>query len=80
MGDGSYYEGTFVNGDICGHGFRLWATSKNQYEGEFANGELNGQGVMRYGDGRQYEGSWKDNKHEGEWTRHLLMDWKIGIC
>lgn len=26
MSDGSYYEGSFINGEIEGHGFRMFAS------------------------------------------------------
>ena len=65
MGDGSYYEGQFVNGEIEGTGKRFWASSGNNFEGHFSRGEISGKGVMKYGDGSEYEGSWEDNKREG---------------
>lgn len=66
MADGSFYEGQFVDGEIQGHGFRRWASSRNEYTGQFVKGELNGHGIMVYGDGSHYEGEWQDNKREGE--------------
>ena len=68
MGDGSYYEGNFREGEIVGHGFRFWAATGNQYEGQFDEGEMTGQGVMKYGDGSLYEGNWLENKYEGKST------------
>ena len=67
MADGSFYEGQFVDGEIQGHGFRRWASSRNEYTGQFVKGELNGHGIMVYGDGSHYEGEWQDNKREGEY-------------
>jgi len=67
MADGSYYEGEFDKGEINGHGYRYFASSRNVYSGEFHLGEINGQGVMRYADGSTYEGEWENNKRHGEW-------------
>lgn len=66
MADGSFYEGQFMDGEIQGHGFRRWVSTKNEYTGQFVKGELNGHGIMMYGDGSRYEGEWVDNKREGE--------------
>ncbi|XP_046851572.1 MORN repeat-containing protein 1-like isoform X2 [Xenia sp. Carnegie-2017] len=66
MVDGSYYEGSFKNGEISGHGYRSWSYSGNVYIGEFKCGEICGIGVMTYGNGEKYEGGWKDNKRHGE--------------
>jgi hypothetical protein len=65
MADGSYYEGEFDKGEISGHGFRFFASSRNVYSGEFLMGEMHGQGVMRYADGSTYEGEWENNKRQG---------------
>lgn len=66
MADGSFYEGQFMDGEIQGHGFRRWVSTKNEYTGQFVKGELNGYGIMIYGDGSRYEGEWVDNKREGK--------------
>ena len=65
MADGSYYKGTFVNGEIEGHGFRLFAINGGTYSGQFHQGEMNGQGIYKSPQGLHYEGSWQDNKREG---------------
>lgn len=83
MKDGSYYEGEFKNGEIDGHGFRFYASSKHSYSGAFHQGEPQGQGVMRYNDGSVYEGEWRRSKREGETSRTFLeptnYSWHI-IC
>lgn len=66
MKDGTYYEGQFVNGEISGHGFKFFASSKCKYTGEFLNGELHGHGIMHYSDNTTYEGQWQKNKKQGE--------------
>lgn len=65
MADGSYYKGTFVNGEIEGHGFRLFALNGSTYSGQFHQGEMNGQGIYKTPQGLHYEGGWQDNKREG---------------
>ena len=65
MGDGSYYEGEFKNGEIDGHGTRFFALTGNTYRGTFHLGEIEGQGLMTYADGSTFEGEWSDNKREG---------------
>jgi len=66
MGDGSYYDGTFVNGEIEGQGFRFFVETGNKYSGNFHLGEIEGQGIMNYADGSVYEGEWSRNKRQGE--------------
>ncbi len=46
-----YYEGTFVHGEIEGHGFKVFGVSGATYTGQFHLGELHGQGLMRKPDG-----------------------------
>lgn len=65
MADGGYYKGTFVNGEIQGHGFRLFGLNGCTYTGEFYQGEMNGQGIYKTPQGLHYEGNWLDNKREG---------------
>lgn len=33
MKDGSYYEGSFVDGEICGHGYRVFGGTGSSYTG-----------------------------------------------
>ncbi len=65
LGDKGYYEGTFVHGEIEGHGFKVFGVSGATYTGQFHLGELHGQGLMRKPDGELYEGSWSHNSREG---------------
>lgn len=63
--DGSYYEGTFVNGEIDGFGTRFFAASGCKYQGQFEKGELQGKGRMTWPDGSIYEGQWVKNRRQG---------------
>ena len=63
--DGSYYEGTFVNGEISGFGTRYYASTGCKYQGQFVKGELQGKGRMTWPDGSIYEGQWENNKRQG---------------
>ncbi|XP_033754165.1 MORN repeat-containing protein 1-like isoform X6 [Pecten maximus] len=65
MQDGSYYEGTFSDGEINGHGFRYFSTSGCKYTGQFHKGELHGTGKMIYTDGSIYDGQWYRNRKHG---------------
>ena len=65
MADGSFYEGSFEDGEITGHGYRSWVHTKNSFTGQFVRGEICGNGVMVYGNGDKYEGGWQNNKREG---------------
>ncbi|XP_069112133.1 MORN repeat-containing protein 1-like isoform X7 [Argopecten irradians] len=65
MQDGSYYEGTFCDGEINGHGFRYFSTSGCKYTGQFHKGELHGTGKMIYTDGSIYDGQWYRNRKHG---------------
>lgn len=65
MADGGYYEGEFLEGEIEGHGFRLFGLSGNKYSGQFHMGEMHGQGVMNFASGDIYEGEWFRNSRQG---------------
>ena len=65
LGDGGYYEGTFVHGEIEGHGYRVFGLTKATYSGQFHRGEMHGQGILSYPGGEQYEGSWVEGRKEG---------------
>lgn len=72
FGDGSYYEGNFVRGEIEGHGFRVFGLTGGTYTGQFHEGEMHGEGVFQLPNGTQYEGGWLCNKREG--TEHKCTD------
>lgn len=36
------------------------------YDGEFRDNECNGNGVIRYPDGKTFEGNWKNGKKNGK--------------
>lgn len=65
MNDRGFYEGTFVKGEIEGHGYRLYGHSGDSYTGQFREGERHGQGVLKTARGSQYEGTWVQGKMEG---------------
>jgi hypothetical protein len=65
LGDGGYYEGSFIHGEIEGHGYRVFGLTGATYSGQFHNGEMHGQGILCGPDGCQYEGSFVENKKEG---------------
>ncbi|XP_034338259.2 MORN repeat-containing protein 1 isoform X5 [Magallana gigas] len=65
MADGSYYEGTFSNGEIDGKGMRFFSQTGSKYTGQFVKGELHGRGTMVYADGSMYEGEWYRNRKHG---------------
>ena len=65
MGDGSSFEGTFEDGEICGQGLRTWPDGST-YSGQFRRGEFCGQGIYRGADGTTYEGEFLDNKRHGD--------------
>ncbi|XP_061189942.1 MORN repeat-containing protein 1-like isoform X2 [Saccostrea echinata] len=65
MADGSYYEGTFTNGEIDGKGMRYFSQTGNKYTGQFCKGELHGRGMMVYADGSVYDGEWYKNRKHG---------------
>ena len=69
LGDTGYYEGTFVHGEIEGHGFKVFGLSGASYTGQFHQGELHGQGLLMKPHGEQYEGSWSHNSREGQFDK-----------
>lgn len=70
LGKDGYYEGTFKDGEIEGHGYKVFGISKATYTGQFHLGEMHGQGLMRKPNGEQYEGCWHKGKRQGEYWRH----------
>ena len=66
LGDGGYYEGSFVNGQMSGHGYRVFGLSGASYSGQFRRGEMWGRGLLCSKDGTQYEGEFVANRKEGE--------------
>ncbi|PAA46777.1 hypothetical protein BOX15_Mlig029097g2 [Macrostomum lignano] len=65
MADGSFYEGSFDQGEITGSGVKHSALQRSDYSGEFLNGEYNGSGVIKYARGGGYEGEWQRNQYHG---------------
>ncbi|XP_075264037.1 uncharacterized protein LOC142355905 isoform X2 [Convolutriloba macropyga] len=65
MRDGSYYEGSFFNGEISGRGVKYFAYDGQKYTGDFSCGEASGEGVVEYKDGSTYEGQFENNRREG---------------
>ena len=58
------YEGRWVNGDLCGFG-RL-TDEGDFYQGGFFDNMKHGLGVMKYKDGRIYDGTFQFDKLEGK--------------
>ncbi len=65
LGQSGYYEGTFKNGEIEGHGYKVFGISGSSYTGQFLQGEMHGQGLMKKPSGEQHEGSWFQGKKQG---------------
>mmetsp|Transcript_26560 Transcript_26560/g.62775 ORF Transcript_26560/g.62775 Transcript_26560/m.62775 type:complete len:619 (-) Transcript_26560:224-2080(-) len=63
-GDGSRYEGEWVDDMMTGRGFMVWADGR-RYDGEWYENRCNGRGVLTYKDGRRYEGEYKMDKMHG---------------
>ena len=63
--DGTYYEGQFTHGEITGHGFKYFSSTKCKYKGQFYKGEMHGKGLMTYPDGSEYEGQFVHNRKSG---------------
>ncbi|KAG8505483.1 MORN repeat-containing protein 1, partial [Galemys pyrenaicus] len=66
LGDGGYYEGEFLRGEMTGTGRRHWAASGDTYSGHFVLGEPQGHGVVTYGAGGRYEGELAHGVREGQ--------------
>mmetsp|Transcript_60637 Transcript_60637/g.126999 ORF Transcript_60637/g.126999 Transcript_60637/m.126999 type:complete len:120 (-) Transcript_60637:998-1357(-) len=63
-GDGSRYEGEWVDDMMTGRGFMIWADGR-RYDGEWLENRCNGRGVLTYKNGRRYEGEYKLDKMHG---------------
>ncbi len=62
---GESYEGEWVNGNHHGKGTYYNAARNETHDGEWKDDKLNGYVVVRYGDGRIYEGYFADNVKTG---------------
>ena len=65
LGDGSSYEGNFLNGEMTGIGLRRWADGST-YSGSFKFGEMEGEGLYISNTGEKYEGTMKNNQRHGD--------------
>ena len=77
LGDGGYYEGSFVNGEMSGHGHRVFGLSGASYSGQFWRGEMWGRGLLCSRDGTQYEGEFVANRKEGEGCGQGGGGWRV---
>eukprot|EP00923_Selenidium_pygospionis_P048567 GHVN01083521.1.p1 GENE.GHVN01083521.1~~GHVN01083521.1.p1 ORF type:complete len:981 (-),score=225.50 GHVN01083521.1:147-2915(-) len=59
-----HYVGYWLKDQPNGRGHRVY--TDGFYEGEFRLGQRWGNGTFTYRDGRQYTGTWKHDKQEGE--------------
>lgn len=55
--DGSKYNGTWKNGQKCGHGEYI-NTEQLSYMGQWEDGRRHGQGTQEYANGDRYDGWW----------------------
>lgn len=60
------YEGQWVNGDWCGFGKLTDINGGDVYEGGFFDNMKHGLGVMKYADGRIYDGMFTLDKIDGK--------------
>jgi hypothetical protein len=42
----NFIEGQFTHGEITGHGYKYFSSSKCRYKGQFWRGEMHGKGMM----------------------------------
>jgi hypothetical protein len=55
----------FTHGEITGHGYKYFSSSKCRYKGQFWRGEMHGKGMMEFPDGSVYEGTFVHNRKNG---------------
>jgi hypothetical protein len=79
MPNGEFYEGDFVNENICGKGsFQMNDGSK--YIGEFKDCKKSGNGKeYYYGDVLKYEGEYREDKFHGKGTLYTEPENQINI-
>jgi len=74
MWDESWYEGSFLNGEIAGEGKRIWNAcipykgdfeQGDEYVGQFLAGHKHGRGKLIEVSGVTYDGEWQQNKRHG---------------
>lgn len=63
--DGSFWSGTWIDGELNGKGKVYLAKNDSTYEGDFINGNQNGEGTCTYKSGDVYHGEWKDGYRNG---------------
>ena len=64
-GQGSMYEGQWVNGTKHGHGVEQWEYNKIIYSGEFVSDQKTGKGKFEFNN-NIYEGDFVDGQFHGQ--------------
>ncbi|KAJ1429606.1 hypothetical protein B484DRAFT_318268, partial [Ochromonadaceae sp. CCMP2298] len=60
------YTGQMRGGQFHGFGRQSWAAGwGGTHDGLWIEGKSNGHGIQKFGDGRIFEGQWKDGKRGG---------------
>ena len=91
--DGSVYLGDYANGLFHGKGIFMYSPNDSLdrviYDGYWEAGKKEGQGRMRWKDGSEYVGGFKDNGRHGFGKRVYLANdqlnscerhWSCGVC
>lgn len=65
--DGSYYLGSFDDGQKEGEGVYFWADG-SRYSGKWSKDEMSGEGCFEWADGRYFKGEFKSGVMHGHGT------------
>lgn len=65
-GDGSSYEGQFLEDEISGKG--CFRDGEGEYTGQFVDSSNHGQGIYKASDGSIYDGQWDSGEKHGQGT------------
>ena len=82
--DGAVYFGDYVDGLFHGKGIFMYSPNDSLdrviYDGYWEAGKKQGQGRMRWKDGSEYVGGFKDNGRHGFGKRVYLANGQINSC
>lgn len=77
LSDGSYYNGTFVDGKLNGKGIMSDREGNVLYVGDLKNNEIHGRGILSFPDKGMFEGIFKDRLNaKGEMTDSAGITYK----
>jgi hypothetical protein len=79
FGNGSRWEGDFLDAKLNGHGREVFPRENESYEGTLLNGKYEGTGTYHFANGGVYEGEWHDGMPNGRGVYHGIPNGLFGM-